>query len=222
MKKIRYYFTLEELTNWIQESEEESEDYSFVEAYFEFLDWHAPDNHIARNLMIDFYDSDYGAATSWLKNTSSKLLERIYFEHSDDSIVAIDINARFLSPEDVDEDSLLTEQEVVNGLRKINNVYLNTYKRYTTLLKTYEDESNNLIADLQKHRKLTFNDTPQNGGNYDDDSHISTVSNESENIPEGIVIERLGKLDELYKDTMNDWLREFDRCFMYEGENDYE
>lgn len=221
MKKIRFYFTLEELTQFIAPSQDTRE-LQFKNAYKTFLNDHKADDNSQRYLTIDYDTADYGTGTEWLKKTSDKLLNRIYFEHANDYLIAIDVDVRGMNLDDIDEDNLLTEAEAVLAMRKINNVYLNSYKRYTALLKAYEDESSTLIANLNKTRKATFNDTPQNGGDYADDEHISTIEHEVESIPEGIIIERLGKLDELYKNTMNDWLREFDMCFMYEGENDYE
>ena len=140
-----------------------------------------------------------------------------------------------------DEYALESEEEYVTGaalsgypdiqekvrkfVAKLFNIIRFTYPKYSTLLKAYEDQSASLTAKLQK----TFdgdvttrnNDTPQDGGDFDDDSHTSFLSHgvvdNTEEWDNESMIERLEKIKNLYAKVMEQWLDEFKDLFVEGG-----
>ena len=81
--------------------------------------------------------------------------------------------------------------EVKKFLVKFLNVLNNTYPRYSLLIKAQEDHKTKLMDGLTRHYKdegeseggstSRFNDTPQNDGEFDDETHNTTVTKATAN-----------------------------------------
>ena len=132
-----------------------------------------------------------------------------------------------------------------------------TWKKYTTILKAYEDNKNKLMDRLQKivdgeinntgyqtnevsnsgSETRRDNDTPQDSGDFSDDSHTSFIS-QGESSSSGLqtrrdglkmendvteswddtsIIERIEKIDYKYQLTMKKWVEEFSVLFVDGG-----
>ena len=108
---------------------------------------------------------------------------------------------------------------------KLFNLIRFTYPKYSVLLKAYEDESANLTAKLERITDGTAtqrnNDTPQDGGDFDDDEHTSFISqgkvDNTESWDSEPIIDRLDKISKLYHKVMEEWLDEFKDLFVEGG-----
>lgn len=111
-----------------------------------------------------------------------------------------------------------------------------TYSKYTTLLKYYADKAANLMDGIKRTSSSStsgesssvdkFNDTPQNEGEYIDNDHVSTLTqNETSQSAQGsdqILDERdttMARIDELqtkYRNLFAEWVESFDKLFIDE------
>lgn len=140
---------------------------------------------------------------------------------------------------------------------RIMNLINYTYPKYSAILGAYAAQQSHLMDKLQKiidgeinnsgyqtHEVSSTtsdtrrdNDTPQDGGNFDDDNHTSFIS-EGAGSSSGLttrrdglkmendvteswdtepIIERLDKVQRLYQKTMEKWLDEFSILFIDGG-----
>ena len=108
---------------------------------------------------------------------------------------------------------------------KLINLIQFTYPKYSVLLKAYDDERANLTAKLERITDGTAtqrnNDTPQDGGDFDDDNHTSFISqgkvDNTESWDSEPIIDRLDKISRLYHKVMEEWLDEFKDLFVEGG-----
>ena len=105
---------------------------------------------------------------------------------------------------------------------KMISIISRTYNYFNTLLSAYADAQTHLMDDIKASSKNTikFNETPQNAntsGVYEGDDHITTFTKtEGENAsPLTSKIMRLKEIQDHYKKTMDDWVKEF-QCLFYE------
>lgn len=106
--------------------------------------------------------------------------------------------------------------------RQFYQIYLSTYERYNAILSFYNAEKTHLLDKIGSETKAKFNDTPQNGGDFDNDEHLSTITTtttEQDLVP---LINRLDDISRLYKDVLSDWADEFAPLFIAAGYNDHE
>lgn len=110
-------------------------------------------------------------------------------------------------------------------ISKLFNLIRFTYPKYSVLLKAYSDEAANLTAKLERITDGTAtqrnNDTPQDGGDFDDDEHTSFISqgkvDNTESWDSEPIIDRLDKISRLYHKVMEEWLDEFKDLFVEGG-----
>lgn len=106
--------------------------------------------------------------------------------------------------------------------RQFYQIYLSTYERYNAILGFYNAKKAQLLDKIGSETKAKFNDTPQNGGDFDNDEHLSTITTtttEQDLVP---LINRLDDVSRLYKDVLSDWADEFAVLFIAAGDNDHE
>ena len=109
---------------------------------------------------------------------------------------------------------------------KLTNIYVETKDRYTTLLKLYKAEENNLMNGIKTESTGIgrFNDTPQNvmsgEDEFIDNTHVSNISKQTgETITDADTkIARLDEIRRKYADLMKEWTDEFEDMFI-ESEN---
>ena len=114
-------------------------------------------------------------------------------------------------------------------LGKFMSVIENTWQKYTSILKAYETSKNDLLSKLQRISNgadvRRDNDTPQDTGDWADDTHTSFISQGTTDVTESYddtsIIERLDKIQRLFQKTMLSWIREFKDLFV-EGGNIHE
>lgn len=106
--------------------------------------------------------------------------------------------------------------------RQFFQVYLSTIEKYNQLFDFYNSYKSHLMDRLGSETKAKYNDTPQNGGDFDNDDHLSTITTTTTEQDIQPLIQRLADIDRLYKKLMSDWADEFKPLFLEPGDNDYE
>ena len=113
-----------------------------------------------------------------------------------------------------------------------------TYPIYSKLIKIYADEENHLMnslnrdytddADSSGSSTNRFNDTPQNGGAYEDDTHTTNISQVTSSTDSGLehkeeynneyVIDRLNKINDNLRNLYMEWENKIARMLWLRGE----
>lgn len=106
--------------------------------------------------------------------------------------------------------------------REFCEVYLSTCEKYLVLLNFYAAEKANLLNRIGSVSKNKYNDTPQNGGDFDNDEHLSTINTTTVEQDVAPLINRLDDISKLYQNVLSDWADEFKHLFIPQGVNDYE
>ena len=139
------------------------------------------------------------------------------------------------------ENPFISSNDIINEkslkfFQRFLNIYNNTYDKYVALLKNLEAVENALVdgkrnafhseTDTSGTGSNRFNDTPQDTGLFDDDSHttninLSETSGESDtdgyNTNNDLYnVEKLKLIQEKYVDVMLEWSNEFKRLFYLE------
>lgn len=116
-------------------------------------------------------------------------------------------------------------KEFENWLIRLLSIIEKTYDYYNAVLTNYAAAASHLMDDIKatSKNKVKFNDTPQNdgtGGTYEGDNYITHfTSTEGETFsPLTTMINRLKEIQDQYKRTMADWLKEVGRIFLPEGD----
>lgn len=135
-----------------------------------------------------------------------------------------------------------TEDELTNKLcykwlDKFITILLETYDRYSTLLNFYNSEKTNLMnpltetesieADSSMESESRFNDTPQNSQgqtSFNDDDHSTTQgfakntgssgAETTRNKDNEYTIEKLDRINRLYRNLLFDWSNAFRSLFI--------
>ena len=153
--------------------------------------------------------SSYDTQVSAILNS---LMTIVYDRHASDYVFRADY--------DINEDYVLSSDDAKKVLSKIINVINLTAPKYMPLFTQYKEASQNPIASIKSTSKgkTSFNDTPQNTGDYDDLDHRTNITNsESEtSVDVGTLMERLASMYKDYKSIVLEWSNEFNQCFIKE------
>ena len=152
----------------------------------------------------------------------NRVIERYWDEYVFECSEKLEDNLQILSSTEV---LYLTRR----FLGKFMAVIENTYQKYVAILTAYNTTKNDLLNKLQRTSNGSDirrdNDTPQDTGDFSDDTHTSFISqgttDVTESYDESPIIERLDKIQRLYQKTMLVWLNEFNDLFI-EGGNIHE
>ena len=97
-------------------------------------------------------------------------------------------------------------------------IFNRTQSKYIKLITLYEAEANNLMQDIKTLSINRYNDTPQNSGDYSDDSHTSTINKHETSTPLVTKMARLEEIRRYWRDIYEEWAKEFRGIFI-EGAN---
>ena len=113
-------------------------------------------------------------------------------------------------------------QAVMGALWVLLGALSSTYEKYYPILKAYKDKEAALLAKvgITSSAVSRFNDTPQNTGLYDDDSHTTNITQssgttESDNVTPVL---RLEEIRRYWRNIQNEWIDEIGRITC-EGDN---
>lgn len=211
--KLFNAYNLVDLINLV--SEEEINEFNFVlsESFINLIVSAFNYNYSSispqlNNLNIVYYDN---TTSTWeLKENVDKVLNLIFNRFKFSYCVSVIESA--------------SEEEKIFEAKKFLNNFLNildmTSPYYLTLLNAYKSKENNLLDGLttEANSLARFNDTPQNEGDFANDSHTSST-NEVEattTADNKDVIEKLKSLKDSYNNLLLEWSNEFERLFTLE------
>lgn len=122
------------------------------------------------------------------------------------------------------EDDTLSVSNSEPALHKILNVIELTAPKYIPMLKESEIATENLLkgATSSSHSDTRFNDTPQDGGDFNNDSHATNVSHTesgAEMEPESM-IDHIKKVFDNFEAVILMWSNEFNKLFFWEDQLD--
>jgi len=122
------------------------------------------------------------------------------------------------------KEDTLSLQNTIPFLQKILNVIELTAPKYMPMLKESEVATANLLkgATSSSHSDTRFNDTPQDGGDFNNDSHATNVSHTesgAEMEPESM-IDHIKKVFDNFDSVILMWSNEFNKLFFLEDQLD--
>lgn len=89
-------------------------------------------------------------------------------------------------------------------LLHLKSVFRLTKDKYLTLLGYYEKCKDNLMSKLNSTTKTKFNDTPQNAGDFSDETYTSTYTEVEADIDPQPIADRLEKVQSMYRSLLRD------------------
>lgn len=118
------------------------------------------------------------------------------------------------------ETETISQDECLKFITKMANVIVMTYDRYSNMLDLYLANKGKLMNPIKSSSEYVnrYNDTPQNSGDFDDDSHTTNINHsKSETSTDGSsMISRLNEIEKGISDLMKDWTNEFNPLFIEE------
>ena len=148
---------------------------------------------------------------SLINTIVNALMGVVYNRHANDIISWVD---------NIEDEEDGYEDAMYKALTKIIGVIDLTLPRYIPLLQQNEYASTDPIAPVSSvsKNKTRFNDTPQDGGDFNNDPHATNVS-ESENetsVDSASLMERLDQLFKNFRSIILEWSNEFNQLFFKE------
>lgn len=92
-------------------------------------------------------------------------------------------------------------------------IVCDTYDKFSTLIGIAETEQHNLMNGIITKSTIRHNDTPQNGGEFSDDSYTSDFSTHKMESDGETKIGRIDQIARLLKNYYSEWAKEFNVLF---------
>lgn len=89
--------------------------------------------------------------------------------------------------------------------------------KFSLLIANQEANKNNLLGQIKASTVSRFNDTPQNGGDFSDDNHTTTITTGESLTDGGTLLSRLNEVEDNLKRLYEDWSNEFRRFIIWSG-----
>ena len=151
-----------------------------------------------------------------IEDIINALMTIVYDRHAYDYFYKINMSCE----EDID----MVQADFPEAIRNLINVINLTLPRYIPLLQQNEEFSYAPVSPIGSKTttsgRTRYNDTPQNEGDFNDESHASNVSdseNQSESVVDtGSIVSRLDELFKNWRSIILEWSNEFNRLFFKE------
>ena len=104
--------------------------------------------------------------------------------------------------------------EMSKMLLRITSYINKTEKKYGLVINLYKENENKLLDKIAVISNTKYNDTPQDGGNFEDDDHITNATETKTESDPDTIIGRLNEIRSKYRDLYNDWLNDFIKKFV--------
>lgn len=142
-----------------------------------------------------------------------QLIRLIYAEYFDEFVVK-----KLIGIYEDETAVVLSTNEKKEVWRHFVELFNMTAPRFIPLLKSYKANESSPIAQISSTTTglNRFNDTPQEDGDFANDSHSTTVNQNEVNVlaDSGSVAQRLDELYKNWRSVLRDWTYEF-RCLFY-------
>ena len=177
------------------------------------------------NIVQDMEISDLVLTTRYDKlfkaNSGNVILTSAVIGELFDKIYARFWNAIcFKIRHDLNSDLEVINKEKVYFMTTLLNIMNFTAEKYLTILDIYKNNKEKLLDKVQSITDSInrFNDTPQDGGDFDDDEHTSNIN--KAHVESGsdfnTLMARIKEIEMSYSNLMLKWTNEFDRIFLRE------
>lgn len=199
----RTYFGLHEIYKFIKQAvNEDAEDpivdpVAILNAYAELNSGLAQDYGIYWDFTNDLFASDFDDVFKYLLN-----------EHRGDYFYYIDLDWKSELPA-LDEDICL------EAFARLVSNYQASKDKYLLLLNFYKTKKNNLLKAVETTQIHLFNDTPQNFGDYTNESHLSTYDKTTTENEYDSLMGRIEEVQQKYRNLVKDWANEFRNLFYF-------
>lgn len=167
----------------------------------------------ANNLQYYIVGLSSNITANTIKDIVNVLMQVVYDRHAYDYVYGIEYDYCNTEP-------TIDQSAFKAAMNNIINVINMTLPRYLPILQSNAKFSEDPVARVGS--KTTgvnrFNDTPQDSGLYDDDSHSTNIS-ESESVSEidsGSIVSRLDELFKGFRSIILEWSNEFNSLFYKE------
>lgn len=134
-----------------------------------------------------------------------------------DTLVMQYILPRFLDEYVVcvkDDEAL--DDKIKKFARHFCNIIKSTFSEYSQLISFYDNNRANLLDKLSNTTTTRFNDTPENGGEFEADSYTSNFTKITTESDPGSLISRLDEVRRKLVDIYDKWCNEFVPLTFYE------
>lgn len=115
----------------------------------------------------------------------------------------------------------MTDNEILEASGNVlSHIYgwLNESRvRYSKILNAYKEQEDKLLTQLGSKSTTKFNDTPQDGGNFIDDNHVSNATSVTTSSDVATPMARLKEIQDDYKNVYGKWADEFRRFIIFGG-----
>ena len=199
-----YYFTLEELLK------QENPNYQVSSS--------VSGNKISWSTTMSSYQLEYKYSDTNLASLGEQLMQIVFAEYNDEYIIKKVYNAIFR----VDPDTIVfTSDEKRRVFAEFVNIINLTAQRYIPLLQSFEANKTSPLAKIQSTTTSLnrYNDTPQDEGDFVNDSHTSNISESSVSVEadSNDIVVRLDQLYRNWRSILRDWANEFKGLFYVTG-----
>ena len=119
-----------------------------------------------------------------------------------------------------DDDSIAdndSEKVFANFVGPIIAWMLSSDTKFSLLIANQEANKDKLLGQIKASTTSRFNDTPQNGGNFSDDNHTTTITTGESSTDGGTLLSRLNEIEDNLKRLYDDWSNEFRKFIIWSG-----
>lgn len=124
------------------------------------------------------------------------------------------------------DEEIDTENMQVGDYQKVARVFtdkaavvipwlISSDEKYSLLISNLEANKAKLLAQITSTSTQSFNDTPQNQGDYADTAHNSTVTINNSSTDGGTLLSRLNEIEDNIKKLYDDWSNEFRKFIIW-------
>ena len=232
MNKIVQQFNFNELVNYwlLNESDSDLQDIpSFEEAqdFVNALEGKYRNIQVSLKNICEWDDEDQFV---FLKPYYLDLINEVLSRYAFEVFTSI---SRYFNPWDlqmVSLDNPVVGEAFYKDFIQLLDYMNRTAPKYSKLLDVYSSAENKLMNRLSTEvyagasvdGSSRFNDTPQDGGMYADDSHTSNItqtksttsSNSATTYDDKNIMQRLDEVQTMYRNIMSQWVDEFEKFFV--------
>ena len=101
-----------------------------------------------------------------------------------------------------------------NACGPIISWLIGSSEKYGLLIKNQEENKDKLLGQIKSQSTQRFNDTPQNQGEFEDETHNTNVTKNESTTDVGTLLSRFNEIEDNLKRLYEDWSNEF-RKFIF-------
>ena len=113
-----------------------------------------------------------------------------------------------------DEDSTASKA-FAEEIGKIYSWIISSTDKYSQVIENFENNKAKLLDEIKTYSVDRFNDTPQNDGTYDDDTHNTNVTKHESTSLGGTMMARLKEVESNIEEYYKEWSDEFRKFILW-------